>query len=246
MTWTTPAGTIYDFYEDALSQPHLLIAGATGSGKSVIISGMIYTALYKSPEKVNFILLDPKRVELVQYKRLPHTVRYASEPADMINALRLSISIMEDRYRRMQKKGLRKSSDPDLYVIVDEYADLISVNKRQTKPLCQRIAQLGRAANVHLILATQRPTRDIVDGAIKVNMDSRIALRCPTPQDSRNIIDVKGAELLPKYGDCYYKTPDNGLQHFTNIPMIPEAELEARVKWWTGQNKLYQFICRLA
>ena len=132
-TWTTPAGTTYSLYEDMLKQPHLLIAGATGSGKSVVINGIISTALYDAPSDVGFILVDPKRVELVQYKRLPHVIRYASEPADMIAALDAAIAITEQRYKTMQRQGLRKSTEADVYVIIDELADLMTTNKKNVQ-----------------------------------------------------------------------------------------------------------------
>ncbi len=113
----------------------------------------------------------------------------------------------------------------------------------QVEPCIIRLSQLGRAANIHLIIATQRPTRDIITGAIKVNLDSRVALRCSTAQDSRNILDVKGAETLPRYGYAYYRTPE-GLK-LIPIPMIDQKELAARVKWWTDQKGIFSFLRRL-
>ena len=110
----------------------------------------------------------------------------------------------------------------------------MTTQKRATLPQLQRLAQLGRAANIHLIVATQRPTRDIINGQIKVNIDSRVALRCPTPQDSRNIIDRKGAETLPRYGFGYYLTP-NGCDLIT-IPLTQPADIADRVQWWEKQK----------
>jgi S-DNA-T family DNA segregation ATPase FtsK/SpoIIIE len=225
-----------------LKQVHLLIAGSTGSGKSVLINSLIYTALYKSPNKCRFILIDPKRVELIDYKPLPHTISYSSELADILNALQYSIELMEKRYKAMQRQRIKKSTAADIYIIIDEYADLIIQAKKQVEPHIIRLSQLGRAANIHLILATQRPTRDIVTGAIKVNLDSRVALRCSTAQDSRNIIDVKGAETLPRYGYAYYRTPA-GLK-LISIPMIDPRELANRVKWWTNQKSIFSFLRR--
>lgn len=217
-----------------LKQTHLLIAGATGSGKSVLINTLIYTALFRSPAAVRFVLIDPKRVELVDYSELPHTLKYASEPPEIITALNVSIAEMETRYTRMQAQRQKKSTEPEIYIIIDEFADLMTTQKRATLPQLQRLAQLGRAANIHLIVATQRPTRDIVNGQIKVNIDSRVALRCPTPQDSRNIIDRKGAETLPRFGFGYYLTP-NGCE-LIQIPMTDPAEIAARVRFWEEQK----------
>ena len=134
----------------------------------------------------------------------------------------------------MQRKRIKKSNAAHVYIVVDEFADLMTTQKRQTMPNIIRLAQLGRAANVHLILATQRPTKDIVNGQIKVNMDSRVGLRCPTAQDSRNIINIKGAETLPRYGYGYYLTP-NGCD-LISIPSTPPDEIAARIKWSTRQK----------
>ena len=232
--WNTPGGTAAAVCLDMLKQPHLLIAGSTGSGKSVLINTLIYTALYKAPHRTQFILIDPKRVELIDYKTLPHTLNYSSEPPDIAAALVGSVALMEERYKQMQRQRIKKSTESEIYIIVDEFADLMTTQKRQTMPQIIRLAQLGRAANIHLILATQRPTKDIINGQIKVNMDSRIGLRCPTAQDSRNIINIKGAETLPRYGYGYYLTP-NGCD-LIQIPMTPPEELAARVHWWTSQT----------
>lgn len=234
--WYTPAGKASLNCLDMLKQPHLLIAGSTGSGKSVLINSLIYTALYKPPTECLFILIDPKRVELVDYRNLPHCLIYASEPNGIAYAINKSVEFMENRYKRMQAAGLKKSTEADIYIIVDEFADLMTTQKHETLPPLQRLAQLGRAANVHLILATQRPTKDIVNGQIKVNMDSRVALRCPTAQDSRNIINLKGAELLPRYGYGYYLTPEAMKPELIKITFTPQEEINERVQWWRKQD----------
>jgi DNA segregation ATPase FtsK/SpoIIIE and related proteins len=234
-TWTTPGGMVPAICVDMLEQPHLLIAGATGSGKSVLINSLIYTALHFTPNHKQFILIDPKRVELIDYAKLPHTPGYYDRLETIITALTGAVATMETRYSAMQRKRLKQSAEPHIYIIIDEYADLVVQAKKQVEPLIIRLAQLGRAANMHLILATQRPTRDIITGAVKVNMDSRVALRCPSPQDSRNIIDTKGAETLPKYGQGYYRTSD-GLD-VKKIPYTSPDKLAAVVDWWTQQNK---------
>lgn len=244
-TWKTPQGKATALALDFINQNHLLIAGTTGSGKSVIINNIIYTLLYKSPKEVKLILIDPKKVELVQYKELPHTLAYASEQADIINTIKNTVALMEQRYKTMQKQGIKKSKEANIYIIIDEYADLITTSKKDTECLICRLAQLGRAARVHLIIATQRPTRDIITGQVKINIDSRLALRVPTAQDSRNIINIKGAENLAKYGQGYYLTPDTLTPQLVDISYIPETELADRVKWWTSQtnyifNKLYK------
>lgn len=234
-TYTTPGGSVSRLTLDILNQPHTLIAGATGSGKSVLLNSTLCTALHFLPSEKSFVLIDPKRVELVQYAGLPHTLCYASERFDIRNALHTAVNLMENRYRRMQAAGVKRYAGTEVYIIIDEYADLVTTDKKAVLgPLC-RIAQLGRAAGVHLIVATQRPTRDIVNGQIKVNIDSRLALRCPTAQDSRNIINVKGAETLPRYGEGLYLTPETLQPVRVKIPYTSDEEINRLCAWWRSQ-----------
>jgi S-DNA-T family DNA segregation ATPase FtsK/SpoIIIE len=213
-----------------LKQPHLLIAGATGSGKSVVINALVYTALFHSPYNVQFILIDPKRVELIDFKTLPHTLQYASEPGEMVQALETAMTITETRYKEMQRQRVKQYSGAAVYIIIDELADLMTTNKKQVQPLIQRLAQIGRAANVHIVAATQCPLSAVIPTPIKVNFDSRIGLRTRSRQDSRNILGVPGCELLPRYGQGYYMTPA-GLTLY-NIPMYSPQELRDRVNYW--------------
>ena len=227
---------IYSLYEDMLQQPHLLVAGATGSGKSVLINGIIYTALKDSPREKQFILIDPKRVELCKYKALPHCIRYASEPGDMIGALQYAMNITESRYKDMQREGITKYNGGDVYVIIDELADLMTTNKKQVQPLLQRLCQIGRAARVHVIAATQCPLREVIPTPIKVNFDARVGLRTRGKQDSRNILDMNGCEQLPRYGQGYYMTPE-GLTLYT-IPYISPEEINSIIEYWRP-NRLH-------
>lgn len=238
--WRTPPGQVYSLYRDMLKQPHLLIAGATGSGKSVVINGLVYTAMYDSPAAVQFILIDPKRVELVDYKPLPHTLMYASEPGEMVEALEKAMEITENRYKAMQRQRVKKYPGGALYVIIDELADLMTTARRQVQPLIQRLAQVGRAANVHIIAATQCPLATVIPTPIKVNFDSRVALRTRSAQDSRNILGLTGCELLPRYGQGYYMTPD-GLKLY-NIPMQPQEDINALVKYWQRSRPRFRLF----
>lgn len=238
--WRTPPGQVYSLYRDMLKQPHLLIAGATGSGKSVVINGLVYTAMYDSPAAVQFILIDPKRVELVDYKPLPHTLMYASEPGKMVEALEKAMEITESRYKAMQRQRVKKYPGGALYVIIDELADLMTTARRQVQPLIQRLAQIGRAANVHIIAATQCPLATVIPTPIKVNFDSRVALRTRSAQDSRNILGLTGCELLPRYGQGYYMTPD-GLKLY-NIPMQPQEDINALVKYWQRSRPRFRLF----
>ena len=239
--WKTPCGDSWSLYEDMLRQPHLLIAGATGSGKSVVINALIHTALlrnapgYSIPNSCEFILIDPKRVELVQYRNLPHTICYASEQEQMVSALQYAISLCDFRYQQMQAQGLRKYPGGDVYVIIDEFADLMTTQKRVVMPLIQRLAQIGRAAKIHIILATQTPIAKVLPTEIKCNFDSRVGLRTRSQQDSRNIIGYRGLEELPRYGRAYYMTPEQ--EGFMNVPMYSDYEISQRVQWWVQQKQ---------
>lgn len=232
MRYITPGGQYYTLYADMLTQAHLLIAGMTGSGKSVIINGLISTCLYRGPSQAGLILIDPKRVELVRYAGCPHCIRYASEPEDMIQALQDGLSLIETRYKSMQRDRVRKYTGGDVYIIIDELADLMTTRRKQVLPLLQRIAQIGRAARVHLIAATQCPLAKVIPTEIKVNFDSVVGLHTRTPQDSRNIIGLTGCEKLPRYGKAYYMTPE-GLQLYT-VPMVEESVLDGLTAYWTS------------
>ena len=238
--WTTPTGNYFTLYKDMLEQPHLLIAGATGSGKSVVINSLIYTALLDSPAAVEFILIDPKRVELVDYKHLPHTIKYSSEPKDMVQALEKAMDITEERYKYMQRRRLKKYSGEALYVIIDELADLMTTNKKQIQPIIQRLCQIGRAANVHVIAATQCPLASVIPTPIKVNFDARIGLRTRSAQDSRNILGFKGCEQLPRYGQGFYMTPGELTLYY--IPMIEPYQITQRINYWMHQKPRFKLF----
>lgn len=234
--YKTPGGQYSSLYADMAKQPHLLIAGATGSGKSVVINGIIHALLVNNtPNSCGLILIDPKRVELVQYKQLPHVLMYASEPGEPARALRAAIQVIESRYAEMQAAGLRKYSGGDVYVIIDELADLMTTDRKAVQPLLQRIAQIGRAAKVHVIAATQCPLATVIPTAIKVNFDSRVGLRCRSSQDSRNILGQSCCEDLPRYGQGYYMTPE-GLDRW-QLPMIDDAELNRVIRHWTTPSE---------
>ena len=236
-TWTTPGGTVPSLYLDMIRQPHLLIAGATGSGKSVVINGIISTiATTKTPASARLVLIDPKRVELVQWERLPHTLWRAVDDSTILSTLCRVEQTMMNRYADMERRRLRQWDADHIFVFVDEFADLMTTAKKTVTPVIIRLAQLGRAAGVHLILATQRPTRDIITGQIKVNMDSRLALRVPTSQDSRNIINVSGAELLPRVGRGYYLTPETMQPQLWEIP-APKDDAEKLVTYWNTEGR---------
>ena len=231
----TPGGQVGYIYENMATQAHVLIAGRTGSGKSVVINGIIHSQLCThSCGTVQLILIDPKRVELVQWANTPHCLFYASEPADRIRALQLAVNTIEDRYTEMQANRQRKYAGGHIYVIIDELADLLTTQKRAVLPLLQRIGQIGRAANVHLIAATQCPTAQVLSTQLRCNFDAILGLRTRSAQDSRNIIGQPGCESLPKYGRGYYVRP--GEEGVVNLPMIPETELNKLEQYWSDRR----------
>ena len=232
--YVSPGGAYYKLYQDMADQPHLLIAGATGSGKSVVINGIICTQLLHCPDRSAFVLLDPKRVELVQYKDCPHVLLYASEPDDMVRALQRSVDLIERRYRQMQAERVRKYSGSDVYIVIDELADLMTTDRKRVLPLLQRICQIGRAAKVHVIAATQCPLAKVIPTEVKVNFDARVGLRTRSAQDSRNILGSAGCEDLPRYGQGFYMTPEGTVLY--NIPMYSDDQINALVSYWTSDR----------
>jgi len=202
--------------------PHLLIAGATGSGKSVCVNGLISTILLRTtPDEVKLLLIDPKKVEFTQYHDIPHLIGpVISDSNDASRALKVIVDYMENRYEVFSKVGVRNissyndyinnhpeeklSSMPRIVVVIDELADLMSTVGKDVEQSIQRITQLARAAGIHLIVATQRPSTDVITGIIKANIPSRIAFAVSSGIDSRTIIDTVGAERLLGNGDMLY------------------------------------------
>lgn len=197
--------------------PHLLIAGATGSGKSVCINGIITAFLYNSsPRELRIILVDPKRVEFTQYNGVPHLLTpVITRHEEMISALRWAVSEMDERYSKLQKAGQRdinsynksqKNADriPYIIIFIDELADLMAVAAREVESSVVRLAQLARATGIHLVVATQRPSVDVITGLIKANITNRIAFAVASQVDSRTILDMSGAERLLGNGDMLF------------------------------------------
>lgn len=235
MKYKTPEGNYYELFKDMSKQPHLLIAGATGSGKSVVVNGILTTLLYNLPTESQFILIDPKMVELSKYKSLPHTLRYANKPDEMTEALQYALDITLKRFSAMEKQGIRYYIGSDIYVIIDEWADLMNTNGKVVTPILQRLCQIGRAARVHCIVCTQCPLREVIPTKIKVNLDARLGLRTRSAQDSRNIIGKNGLETLPAYGQGIYYTPAG--DELYKIPYVSDSEQDRLVKWWISQKK---------
>lgn len=247
--WITPAGKCSELYRNMLNAVHLLIAGDAGSGKSVALNGIIHAALFDSPASKRFIFIDLKRVELSDYRYLPHTIAYADNIRDAITALETALDYIEIRYADMQRRRLKTYDGSDVYIFIDELADLMTVDSRHVAPLIQRICQIGRAAKFHVFAATQRPTSDVIPGKITVNMDYRLGLLTGTAQHSRNIIGIKGCENLPDpvlehvaYG--YYKA--RSTINLYELPMIPQSDIDDIIDHWTHNSRPKRLFFRKA
>jgi S-DNA-T family DNA segregation ATPase FtsK/SpoIIIE len=242
--------------------PHLLIAGSTGSGKSVAINAMIMSILYKAtPDQVRLILVDPKRLELGNYEGVPHLYTpIITEPKLAANALRNAVREMERRLKLLAAKGVRnidqfnklfesgdtpslfEDSNPDerplpyIVIIIDELADLMMLDAGNVEESITRLAQMARAVGIHLVLATQRPSVDVITGLIKANFPARISFRVATKVDSRTILDANGAEALLGRGDMLYLPSGSARVHRLHAPFVTEKEIAAVVEFWRSQG----------
>lgn len=238
-TVTTPPGTYSPFYQELLNQKHLMIAGASGSGKSVLLNGILHTALSRFPGDIpggcEFILVDAKGVELSLYAKVRHTLTHAVSIPQIIQALTIAHNLVQRRFVAMSQRGERLYPGGDVYVVIDEFADLMTTCKREVVPLIQSIAQMGRAARVHLILCTQCPLAEILPTKIKCNFDTVLGLHTARAQDSRNILGISGCESLPPHGWAYFQCPGKDICKVQLPPLVPETELAARVNHWIGQ-----------
>ena len=217
--------------------PHMLIAGATGSGKSVLLNSIILSMLYSCfPTDTRFVMIDPKKVELSKYEGLPHLyMPIVKEYSEAIQTLETLCDVMDRRYILMAKKGCKKASEmnlPALVVIIDELADLMLTSKYECEQSIIRLAQLGRAAGIHLIVATQRPTVNVITGLIKSNIPCKIALQTSSVRDSINILDHQGAESLLGKGDALLKLPDRVEEIRFQSAYVSDEDIENVVHYW--------------
>lgn len=227
--------------------PHVLIAGTTGSGKSVILNAWITTFLFRTkPSELQMILVDPKRVELSLYNGIPHLLtEVIVEPAKILSALRWTVAEMENRYKEFAKIGVRNldgynkvpgvQKKPYIMFVIDELADLMIFASNDAEELITRIAQMARATGIHLILATQRPSVDVITGLMKANIPTRVAFSVSSLVDSRVIIDTPGAEKLLGKGDMLYLPADQAKPRRIQGPFITEKEVAEVVKFLKAQ-----------
>jgi S-DNA-T family DNA segregation ATPase FtsK/SpoIIIE len=228
---------------DLTSMPHLLIAGTTNSGKSVCVNSILSSLLLNnSPAEMRLLLVDPKRVELTGYNRIPHLLAPVVVDADkVVGALQWVIREMDARYHKFAKAGVRnilefnkrnEETMPFLVVVIDELADLMMLAPDDTERCITRLAQLARATGIHLIIATQRPSVDVVTGLIKANMPARIAFMVASGVDSRVILDQPGAEKLLGRGDMLYQAPDAPAPVRLQGTYVADSEIQRLVENW--------------
>jgi S-DNA-T family DNA segregation ATPase FtsK/SpoIIIE len=217
--------------------PHMLVAGATGSGKSVCLNGIIISLLYQNgPDELKFIMVDPKRVELGVYAGIPHLLVPPIVKADeAVNALKWAVREMERRLDYLSKFGARdidsynaksKERMPRIVIVIDELADLMIQNKREVEAVIVRIAQMARAAGIHLVLATQRPSVDVITGTIKANIPTRLAFAVASQVDSKTILDTAGADKLLGRGDMLMSTPELSKPRRVQGAYVSDSEIE--------------------
>lgn len=237
---------------DLTRMPHLLIAGATGSGKSVCINTIIATFLLtRTPDDLQMLLIDPKKVELVGYQHVPHLKGpIVTEMDKVVSALRMVLHEMDRRYQMFAELGvrnidgynLRRDDDPEmehlpyLVVIIDELADLMMTTPEEVETLLARLCQMARATGIHMLIATQRPSVDVLTGLIKANVPARIAFAVTSLTDSRVILDMPGAERLLGQGDMLYLPPDAAKPVRVQGSFIPDNDLIAIVNFWRKQQ----------
>ncbi len=241
-----------DFVIDLASMPHLLVAGSTGSGKSVGLHTMVMSLLCsKTPNEIKFILIDPKRLEFAAYADIPHLLfPIATDPQRAIAVLKWAVSAMEDRYGLMAQAGVRNCAEfndklspqdenylPLIIIIIDELADLMMTAGKDIETLIARLAQMARAAGIHLICATQRPSVDVITGLIKVNFPSRIAYKVTSKVDSRTILDAIGAEKLLGRGDMLF-LDTRGCLHRVHGALVTDVEISTVVAHAKAQQKV--------
>ena len=234
---------------DLATMPHLLIAGATGSGKSVCLNALITCLLMNfSPEELRLVMIDPKRVELTGFANIPHLAfsEIVVEMDQVVGTLQAVINEMESRYRRFAKAGVRnikrynetttEGKLPFWVVIIDELADLMLVAPYQVENQLVRLAQLARATGIHLVVATQRPSVDVITGLIKANFPTRIAFAVSSMVDSRTILDHGGAEKLLGKGDMLYVPPDAQKPRRVQGAFVADQEIDELVKFWSSDR----------
>jgi S-DNA-T family DNA segregation ATPase FtsK/SpoIIIE len=238
------------FSADLSKMPHMLIAGATGSGKSVCVNGIIDSLLMNAtPAEVKLILIDPKRVELAQYKGIPHLLTEVIVETDKaVNALKWTVGTMESRYAEFASRGVRniggynealrpgQARMPYIVIVIDELADLMMVSAYEVEATITRIAQLARATGIHLVVATQRPSVQVITGLIKANIPSRIAFAMTSGVDSRTILDTIGAEDLLGRGDMLYQPIDAPRAVRLQGVLVTDAEIDALARHWRSQG----------
>jgi S-DNA-T family DNA segregation ATPase FtsK/SpoIIIE len=235
------------FVASISKMPHVLVAGTTGSGKSVMLNAWITTLMMRTrPDELRMILVDPKQVEMVQYNGSPHLLtEVINEPAKVVSALRWSVAEMEARYKELASVGARNleafnklenvTPKPYIVFVIDELADLMMYAANDVEDMITRIAQKARAVGIHLVLATQRPSVDVITGLMKANIPSRIAFNVSSMVDSRVIIDTPGAEKLLGKGDMFYLPPDQAKPRRIQGPYLTDQEVGDVVKFLKSQ-----------
>jgi S-DNA-T family DNA segregation ATPase FtsK/SpoIIIE len=227
---------------DIAKMPHMLIAGATGSGKSVALNTILCSMLYcATPVMTQYIMIDPKQVELSAYAGLPHLATpIITSAQEAVNTLQSVNAAMDQRYRAMASKRTKSGAEagyPNMVIVIDELADLMLTSKKAVEESIIRIAQLGRAAGIHLLIATQKPVVSVVTGLIQGNIPCKLALQTASTGDSVRILGHKGAESLLGRGDAWLKLPDRVQETRIQCAYTSESDISAIVHYWQHDAK---------
>lgn len=209
------------YYDLLSSNCNALIGGCCGSGKSVLVNGLICRALCF---QCGLVLIDPKRTELRPYARNNHCMRYADNTRDTVKALKDVINLMNLRFDNMIKRGLKTFPGYPVYIVIDELADLMITARKEVEPLLIKIATVGRAARIHIIACTQK-VKSVIAPWLRANFDYRVGLRCTTPLESTGIIEQKGCESLPRFGHAIVRSPNYTELINVNIPYYSDQEI---------------------
>lgn len=235
ITWRTPDGIVYSLLGLEITEaPHTLIAGTTGSGKTTFMRSAIQALLAEhSPASAKLVLIDPKQTELYSLRQLPHVIRYADTAVSALDTLRECENMMMYRFAYMRENNQTVFCGYDLYIIIDELADLmLSAQAREIKNSMQKILQLGRAAKVHIIAGTQCPNRKTIPAEIVCNFTNRLGLRCLSAIESRQIIGVKGCETLPEHGEGIYIHGCHIDRY--KLPYVKAEQIAPLISYWTS------------
>lgn len=240
--WHIENATYWGEGKRILDEAHILIGGSTGCGKSTLIHKLMYTALAWTPNKMQFIIIDMKAgVEMMRYRNLPHVLRFAETDDEAISALDYAMQLVQDRLKVMKAQGKTMYDGSDVYVVIDELGFLLQSKGREALDRLTALSRIARAARVHLLMATQDPSRKGCPSALQVNCTCLIGIKCRDGMQSRQIIGMSGCENLPRHGTAFMV---DGASEVYSLPisLLPDGALEERIEYWMDRSKCVVYM----